>query len=115
MARTTLGGSVKVNGSTVANLIDWQYNPQPVFAEHSGWSDSDRTVYNTDTRFTGTFTVERNSASSAQAAIGTTATAVTLILDNGPDSFTLSAYAWKTPSYQTGQIVPMTYQFRDRG
>lgn len=109
------GGSVTVNGSTVANILDWQYNPQPVFAEHVGWSDSSRTVYNTDTRETGSFRCERNDANSAQTTIGTTATSVTLVLGNGEDSFSVSAYAWRVPSYNQGQAVTMTYQFRDRG
>jgi hypothetical protein len=109
------GGSVTVNGSTVANILDWQYSPQPVFVEHTGWSDSSRTVYNTDTRYSGSFRVERNDANSAQTTIGTSATSVTLVLGNGEDSFTISAYAWRVPSYTQGRPVTMSYQFRDRG
>jgi len=109
-----LTGSVKIDGSTVANIRGWTYNPAPEWGNHAGATDTSESIKLVDTRFTGSFNVERNDSNSAQSSLSDTPSAVTLILDNGPDSFTLSVYAWQMPSYQQGDAVLMMYRFRDR-
>jgi hypothetical protein len=108
-------GYVKINGSTVANIIDWQFTPAQEFGERRGWGDSSADIILIHTSYSGSFTVERNDTNGTQEAVGTTAGSVTLILNNDEDSYTISAFAWQAPRYAQGEKVTMQYQFRDRG
>jgi len=110
-----LDGYVSISGTTVARIIQWRHSPGPQFSEHAGATDSDVTVYNIRTGFTGSFTAEKLPDDSGQESIGITPTACTIVLGDGEDAFSLgNCYAWKSPGYTKGQAVQNAYQYRDR-
>jgi len=109
-------GSVKLDGSTVANITDWSMSVNPTFQEHRGAGMSAPAIYLDYAKRSGSFAYERATTDTAQTAlVGTGVTTYTLLLDEGGSGTTYSftAWVWGSEGVSRGGKVTGRGSFRE--